>query len=117
MGEKKLTGSILWHLVEEEGEPGRGQYLVTTEKGMVLPAKYENCLMKAEHGGHEWVWRWKLPNGVNVLAWAELPEPCEACPIEIIKARKQYERAKADYEKALAKLNEKLRGDGQCQEK
>lgn len=110
MNEKKLTVELTWHLVEDEGNPqGYGQFIVTTETGSVLPAKYDNCLMEVPgRNEHVWEWRWKLNKGVKVLAWAEMPEPCEACPIEVIKARKELERAKVSYEKALAEFNKQI---------
>lgn len=103
MEEKKLTATIEWHLVKREGNPQRrGGYIVTTEKGTVMHLRLGDRYNQ-EKGQFETVW--KTQKGVNVLAWAELPDPCEACPIEVIKARKEYEAAKRHYEKALEKFS------------
>lgn len=104
MEDKRNISTILWHLVEDEGNPESiGDYIVTTETGTVKSAKWwldwageKQCSM----------YRWKLQKGVKVLAWAEMPEPCEACPIEVIAARKEFETAKKKYEEALKKYNE-----------
>jgi len=104
MEDKKMASTIQWHLVKDEGNPPKcGDYIVTTEAGTVKAAKWWNDYVTAEK---RFIDRWKVNKGVVVLAWAEMPAPCEACPIEVIAARKDYERAKAQYEKALKKYNE-----------
>lgn len=103
MEDKKMIGTIAWHLVDDEGDPEHyGDYIVTTETGNVRPAKWGSRWNADEERFYD---AWKVANGVNILAWAKLPEPCEACPIEVIKARKEYEVAKKNLEKALAKYN------------
>ena len=108
MEDKKMTGTIQWHLIEAEGNPEKcGDYIVTTDTGNVRPAKWGYRWDKGKKSFYD---VWKVQKGVNILAWAEMPEPCEACPIEIIAARKEYERAKANLEKAMEKY-ESMRGE------
>ena len=103
MEDKRMTGTIKWHLVEDEGNPENwGDYIVTTEKGTVRSVKWGYRWDAEKRENYR---TWKVNKGVKVLAWAELPEPCQACPIEVIKARKEYELAKKNFEKALEKYN------------
>lgn len=101
MEDKRMISTIVWHLVEDKGNPeGIGDYIITTDTGAVKSAKWWTDYDRVKK---TCVNRWKTQKGVKVIAWAKMPEPCEACPIELIKARKEYERAKEKFEKAKEK--------------